>query len=166
MPSLRVCINGNEAPTDIELPQGSQVCHLRSAVLADTGERNEGKNVRVIANGKVLCEERVLSSPSILACGLIHCAIASASPSHETNGNESGGSTRIDVDTASGELRGTRGRLEWTGGFVVGLFFGFVMVIVAMDKSIGMSGRWHNGLICGVAVNIIFGVMLLVGSGV
>lgn len=165
MPSLRVCINGSEAPTDIDLPQGSQVCHLRAAVLAGADARNEGRNVRVIANGKVLCGERILSSPSILACGLIHCAIATPSPSFETGGGESGSFTRIDVGAASSELLNSRGRLEWTSGFVVGLFFGFVMVIIAMDKSIGMTGRWHSGLVCGVTVNIIFGVVLLVRSG-
>lgn len=169
MPALHVSINGNEAPVRISLPHGAKVSHLCSAVLAQANLSNASKQVRVIAHGKLVGNERLLSSPSIKSCGLVHCAIATPSPSVERSSRISESFTQIDIGEIVEEVRDevTRrvDRMEWLGGFTTGLLMGFIVVVIVMDGSIGVSRRWRGGVTCGVAINIVFGMVLLLTTG-
>lgn len=54
---------------------------------------------------------------------------------------------------------------DYLWGFLLGSFLGFIMLILAMDRSIALSRRWKRGIGLGAVVNIVFGIVMLAVDG-
>lgn len=177
MPSLRVVIAGNDyPPVDISLSPEASIEDLKNAVFRsyDSHISPSSHRLRFVVAGKNLSP----NTPTLQQAGLtdgtfVHCAVSAISTSDHNPLIYQGGSflhcdhddglVTIDLGAVDivDDISEDGSLHDWCWGFVLGALLGLIMMILAMDRSIALSGKWKKGIGCGTVVNIFFGIFLL-----
>lgn len=174
MPTLRIAFAGNDGSAmTVSLPPDASVHDLSDAIFdsQDTYLSRNSHRLRFIVAGKNLSP----NTPTLYHAGLedgmfVHCVVSDIISSSE-NARVSGdtyipceyddGLVTIDLGETSEEINDDGSFNDWCWGFVLGALLGLIMMILAMDRSIALSGKWKRGIGYGTAVNLLFGIFLL-----
>lgn len=122
--------------------------------------------LRFIHCGKLLTQGYILS---IAEGAFVHCAVSEHPAIDELGHTETRQSdtaivVRRDHSLVDMEARGieTDSRSEWIYGMATGALLGAIVVIIGNDPTLSPSRRWQQGVVCGVIVNVAFGIYMLI----
>lgn len=173
MPVVRVIFSGQDSPLQVTLSSRASIWDLFQAVYTSSEvqiSRDEHR-LRLIVSGKNLPPSLdSLESAGVTDGTFVHCVVTplgiNESPFVDHRNisdpcDQEEGMVTIDLGVVSESTISDGSFYDWLWGFVLGALLGLIMMILARDRSIAMSGKWKRGIGYGTLVNVMFGLFLL-----
>lgn len=173
MPTLRVAIAGHDNHVQIDVPPQASSQDLCRALYSSSAAHlspNQHRLRFIVAGKSIPSSLANLEEAGVTEGAFVHCAVIPLDPLDETATPERNtfdpchedGMVTIDLGGSMSEHSIGDGSLyDWLWGFVLGALLGLIMVILARDRSIALSGKWKRGIGYGTLVNVLFGLFLL-----
>ena len=170
MPNLQILIGTSETAMKVRVPTHGTTEDLEQAIFDRNRSLFPGTHkLRFIHRGKLLGQGHILSLPD---GAFVHCAVSEHLVIDELGQIETWQSdttivirrenSMVDMDSRGIE---NGARSEWIYGMATGALLGAIVVVIGNDPTISASKRWQQGVLCGVIVNVAFGIyMLMKGS--
>lgn len=173
MPVIRVIISGHDNPLQVTVPPQASVWDLCQALYAsNTAQLSQNEHrLRFIVSGKNLLPSlENIENAGVSDGTFVHCVVTTfgargrppaGSQSVLDPCEEEVGMVTIDLGDVSESAISDGSLYDWLWGFILGALLGLIMVILARDRSIALSGKWKRGIGYGTLLNILFGLFLL-----
>lgn len=173
MPVIRVMVSGHDSPIQVSVPPQASVWDLCQALYASNEAQlsQDEHRLRFINSGKNLLPTlETIESAGVTDGTFVHCVVTTlAAGDRPFVGaqnvsdpcDEEEGMVTIDLGDVSESMISDGSFYDWLWGFILGALLGLIMMVLAKDRSIALSGKWKRGIGYGTLVNVLFGLFLL-----